>query len=57
MEKKIKIYKFKNVKHSVFMKLIKEAQDGKLIMENTNYKGLMYIVTPDEVEEVSDDRN
>lgn len=57
MEEKIKIYKFKDVKHSVFMKFIKEAQDGKLIMENKDYKGLMYIVTPDEVEEVSDDRD
>lgn len=55
-----KIYKFKNVKHSVLMRFLKESGTGrckKWIMENKDYKGLIYFVKPDEVEEVSNDRD
>lgn len=54
--KENKIYKFKNVKHSVFMKLI-EVRGGNYILENKDYKGLIYIANPEEVEEVKDDRD
>lgn len=57
MEKKIKIYKFKNVKHSVIMKLIKINEDGIYMLENKDYKGLVYFASPEELEEVKDDRD
>ena len=47
-----KIYKFKKVKHSVLMKLVKVNQDGMYVLENKDYKGLIYIADPSEVEEV-----
>ena len=56
----MKIYKFKNVKHSVLMRFLNESGTGrckKWVMENKDYKGLLYFVKPDEVEEVSDDRD
>lgn len=46
-----KYYKFKKIKHSVIMTLI-EVRGGNYILENKNYKGLIYIADPEEVEEV-----
>ena len=47
-----KIYKFKNVKQSVTMKIIRIDTDG-IYLENTYYKGLVYFVkSMDELEEV-----
>ena len=44
------IYQFKDVKHSVKMKLIgREASTGLLILENIEYKGLIYKAKADEV--------
>ena len=50
-ESQKKIYKFKNVKHSVLMILI-DVRGGNYILENKDYKGLIYIAAPEEVEEV-----
>ena len=47
-----KIYKFKNVKHSVRMRIIRISTDG-IDLENTEYKRLYYHVdSMDELEEV-----
>ena len=46
-----KYYKFKNAKHSVIMILI-EVRGGNYILENKDYKGLIYIADPEEVEEI-----
>ena len=52
MEKKIKIYKFKNVKHSVLMRIIEINTNG-IYLENITYKGLCYKVKSlDQLEEV-----
>ena len=55
----MKIYKFKNVKHSVRMKIIKVSQpSGGIWLENVDYKGLLYQVeSMDELEELKDDRD
>ena len=53
-----KIYKFKNVKHSVTVKIIKYTDtfpDGEILVENTEYKGLVYKTTFNALEEVKDD--
>ncbi len=51
-----KKYKFKNVKYSVVMRVIKitdEFPDGTILLENAEYKGLYYTVkSMDELEEV-----
>ena len=50
-----KIYKFKNVKHSVKLKIIKISDtfpDGEIVVENTQYSGLIYKTTFSELEEV-----
>lgn len=47
-----KFYKFKNLKHSVLMKLVKKNQDGMYVLENKDYKGIVYIASPEELEEV-----
>lgn len=47
-----KIYKFKKVKHSVLMKLVKVNQDGMYVLENKDYKGIVYFASPEELEEV-----
>ena len=49
---KEKFYKWKNMKHSVLMKIVKVTEDGKYILENKDYKGLIYVAYPEEVEEV-----
>ena len=50
MEKKI--YKFKNVKHSVKMRIIRISTDG-IDLENAEYKRLYYHVdSMDELEEI-----
>lgn len=53
----MKYYKFKNVKHSVILKFVRcETGSGKKwVMENRDYKGLMYSVNPDEVEEIQNE--
>ena len=56
MEKKIKYYKFKDIKNSVKMKMI--SCDGtNCMLENIDYKGLIYHTTIDRLEEVKDDRD
>ena len=51
METKKKIYKFKNIKNSVKMKMI--SSDGfNCMLENIDYKGLIYHTTIDKLEEV-----
>ena len=51
METKKKIYKFKDVKNSVRMRMI--STDGvNCMLENTDYKGLIYHTTIDKLEEV-----
>ena len=49
-----KYYKFKGVKHSVKMKLIKTSKpNGGIWLENADYPGLLYQVrSMDELEEV-----
>lgn len=49
-----KYYKFKNIKHSVRMKIIKTSQPtGGIWLENADYRGLLYQVqSMDELEEV-----
>lgn len=49
-----KIYKFKNVKHSVKMRIIKGSiSTGGIWLENIEYKGIKYLVrSMDELEEV-----
>ena len=50
-----KIYKFKNVKNSVTVKIIKYTDtfpDGEILVENTQYKGLIYKTTFNALEEV-----
>ena len=52
------IYQFKDVKHSVQMKLIgREASTGLLILENIQYKGLIYKAKADEVVAVNGTSN
>ena len=46
-----KYYKFKNVKHSVRMKLI-EKNGETWNLENADYKGLFYYAHPKDLEEV-----
>ena len=53
---KEKLYRFNNVKHSVVMRLI-EIKNGKYYLENKDYKGLIYIASPEELEEIEDDRS
>ena len=51
METKIKIYKFKHLKNSVKMRMI--STDGtNCMLENIDYKGIMYHTTIDKLEEV-----
>lgn len=40
--KKERLFIFKNVKHSVVMKLISIDENGKCYLENRDYKGLFY---------------
>ena len=49
-----KYYKFKNVKHSVKMKIIKTSKPtGGIWLENADYPGLLYqVASMDELEEV-----
>ena len=47
-----KLYRFVNVKHSVIMRLI-EIKNGKYYLKNRDYKGLIYIAKPEEVEELN----
>ena len=50
-----KIYKFKDVKNSVKVKIIKITDtfpDGVIWAENIEYKGLIYKTTWDKLEEV-----
>ena len=50
-----KIYKFKNIKNSVTVKIIKitdKFPDGVIYVENTQYQGLIYKTTYDELEDV-----
>ena len=49
---KEKFYKFKHVKHSVLMRIVKVTDEGKYILENKDYKGLVYVAYPEELEEV-----
>ena len=54
METKKKIYKFKDVKNSVRMRMI--STDGvNCMLENTDYIGLIYHTTIDKLEEVKDE--
>ena len=48
-------YKFKNVKHSVIMVFVTKHKDGSWILENAEYKGLLYKAKPEELEEVKDE--
>lgn len=55
-----KLYRFKNVKHSVKMRFLHLTRfESKIlaVMENADYKGLLYQVDINELEEVSDDRD
>ena len=57
---KEKLYRFKNVKHSVVMRIIKytdQFPDGDIWLENKDYKGLLYKAKFDEIEEIEDDRS
>lgn len=47
-----KYYKFKNVKHSVIMKLLKRHENGLCELENKDYPHLYYEASIDELEEV-----
>lgn len=47
------LYKFKNVKHSVIMKFIKFEDDGTMLLENVDYKGLFYHAKVEDVELLS----
>lgn len=47
-----KIYKFKNNRHSVLMRFVQISGSGRWVMENKDYKGLIYFVKPEELEEV-----
>ncbi len=53
----MKYYKFKNVKHSVRMKLANATGPaGGIFLENVDYPGLFYEVkSMDELEEVKDE--
>lgn len=48
-------YKFKNVKHSVIMVFVMMNKDGEWILENKDYKGLLYTAKPEDLEEVKDE--
>lgn len=53
-----KLYRFKNVKHSVKMRIIKitdQFPDGDVWLENAEYKGIIYKAKFYELEEVKDD--
>ena len=48
-------YKFKNVKHSVTMVFVTKNKNGEWILENAEYKGLLYKAKPEDLEEVKDE--
>lgn len=50
-------YKFKNVKHSVIMVFVMMNKDGEWILENKDYKGLLYTTKPEDLEVVYESTN
>lgn len=57
---KEKLYRFKNVKHSVIMRIVNLSDTStgdEVVLENKDYKGLLYKAKFDEIEEIEDDRS
>lgn len=57
---KERLFRFKNVKHSVVMRIVKMSDTStgdEVVLENKDYKGLFYKAKFSEIEEILDDRS